>query len=226
MSYEINTLESGPRPELLRQACEKVSIPLSTEDLAIVNEMKRKLIAINGVGLAAPQIGINKQIIVFTITAEQMRLRHDGHEIVPLTALINPAYSQENSAEVVYDWEACFSVEAKTGKVPRYNQIRYEAYTPEGQFITGIAKGFTARVMQHEIDHVHGLLIIDRLTQNCIQGHPKDMMPLRYQEFNDEQKKIVTQMLEERLNKLDPANEEEILAIKNLQRLIKQGKPL
>lgn len=224
MSHEINTLESGPDAALLQQPAQHVPIPLSAEDLAIVEEMKRKLIAINGVGLAAPQIGINKQIIVFTITKEQMILRADGHEVVPVTALINPTYTPVDPTVKSYDWEACFSVEAKTGKVPRFNQIHFEGYTPEGKRISGTAFGFTARVMQHEIDHVNGILITNRLTPDCIQGHPNDMMPLRYQEFNDEQKKIVAKMLEERLMKVDKNNKEAILAIHNLQRLIKQVK--
>lgn len=224
-SYDINTLESGPYPTILKQPAQTVSFPLSDEDKHIIEYMQRKLIAINGVGLAAVQIGIPKKIIVFMITEEQKSLRIDGFETVPLTVLINPSYVPLTDATLVQDWEACFSVESKSGKVPRHSKIAYQGYLPDGTLVDNIAQGFTARVIQHEIDHINGLLIVDRLTPDCIQGHPNEMMSQRYSEFNKQQKKIVAKMLEERLAKVAEDDHEGKLAIHNLQRLIGEDKP-
>ncbi|HRE32491.1 MAG TPA: peptide deformylase, partial [Candidatus Berkiella sp.] len=155
--------------------------PLSVESLQLIDDMKALLLKLNGVGLAAPQVGSLQNIFVYRISADQNRLRSDATREVPLTMLINAHYAPTPDATITYDWEACFSVTEHTGKVPRYSKIEYHAFTPKGQPIHAIAEGFEARVLQHEIDHLQGILIIHRLTRDCIQGHPEDVLHLRYQ---------------------------------------------
>lgn len=114
-------------------------------------------------GLAAPQIGIGKQFIFVNIPDDPnlKKWRPDFTDTMERTVLINPRYEPKgDEKEVAY--EACFSVEKVTGQVPRYISIRYFAYSPEGQEIQGEASGFLARVLQHEIDHVHGTCFVDR----------------------------------------------------------------
>lgn len=195
---DVITLNS-PNPEVLLNPTIEVSFPLPSHTLQFISQMKALLLKLGGVGLAAPQVGSPQNIFVYGITAEQNRLRKDANRIVPITVLVNASYAPTIDANVVYDWEACFSVTDHTGKVPRYSKIRYDAFTPKGESITGIAEGFEARVLQHEIDHLQGILIIHRLTEDCVQGHPDDMLLLRYQEFDLAQKRIAKDLLLQRI---------------------------
>src|SRR5689334_22410078 len=129
MAYDLITIENSPHPEVLTQVAQAVTFPLSEEEIEIIAAMKRMAISLKGVGLAAPQIGIAKQIIVYHVSEEVTVLRKDAHEIVPLTVLIKPSYTPAPDANLVYDWEACFSVTQTMGKVPRYDQINYTAQT-------------------------------------------------------------------------------------------------
>jgi peptide deformylase len=124
---------------------------------------------------------------------------------------------------LVYDWEGCFSVKETTGKVPRYNVISYFAQTPEGVLINAIAKGFTARVLQHEIDHIQGVLITHRLTPDCLQGHPDDMMILRFQEFSPEQQELVKQIIAQREQNLDPNDKATMEALENVKKYLNKN---
>ncbi len=195
---DVVTLHS-PNPDVLLNPTIEVSFPLSQQTLQFISEMQALLLKLKGVGLAAPQVGSPQNIFVYSISAEQNRLRKDANRVVPMTVLVNASYSPTIDAKLVYDWEACFSVTDHTGKVPRYSKIRYQAATPEGTPIIGIAEGFEARVLQHEIDHLQGILIIHRLTKDCLQGHPDDMLLLRYQEFDPAQKLIAKELLIERI---------------------------
>lgn len=197
MPLDIITIEHSEHFEVLTQPANPVTFPLSLEVQALIDAMKAKLLTLKGVGLAAPQVGVNKQIIVFTISEEAKSLRNDANEVIPMTVLINPQYAATVDATLVHDWEACFSVTQIMGKVPRYNKISYTAQTPEGKKIKAYAQGFTARVLQHEIDHVHGFLITNRLDASCVQGHPKDMQAQRYQDLSPSQIEIVKKLTAE-----------------------------
>ncbi len=213
MPLEIVTIEHSENAEVLTHKAQLVSFPLSLEDQILIGQMKEKLMKIKGVGLAAPQVGVNKQILVYAISEEAKALRNHADEVVPPTVLINPSYSPLKNTELTYDWEACFSVVEKTGKVPRYHHITLRAQTPDGEQIDKEVSGFTARVLQHEIDHLQGILIIDRLTTDCVQGHPKDMMALRFKDFNPKQLEIMKKMIEEREKNVDPHDEGQAQAI-------------
>lgn len=112
-----------------------------------------------GVGIAAPQIGVNLRVILFGFESNP---RYPDEKPVPLTLLINPEI-EVLSNELVDGWEGCLSVTGLRGLVPRYHQIRYQGYDEQGQLITQIAEGFHARVVQHECDHLDGILFPERI---------------------------------------------------------------
>jgi len=198
MPLELIIIEHAAHPEQLTQPAESVTFPLSVEDSELIAQMKKKVLQLNGVGLAAPQIGVSKQIIVYVISEDAKGIRQDANEVIPVTVLLNPSYVPTKDAEIVYDWEACFSVNNTTGKVPRYSKIHYTAKTLDGSTIEATVQGFTARVLQHEIDHIQGILITHRLTPDCVQGHPNDMMALRISELSATQRDILSKMIHQR----------------------------
>jgi peptide deformylase len=113
-----------------------------------------------GVGLAAPQIGVSKSIFVYGFEKNE---RYPTEKPVPLTVLINPeilAYSEEKEDY----YEGCLSVPHIRGKVPRPISINYKAYDFEGKLIEKEATGFEARIIQHETDHLNGILYPMKMT--------------------------------------------------------------
>ena len=158
---------------VLRLPARELSFPLSTEDMRDVRILEAKFdTEQNCAGLAAPQIGITKKIIVFAAeeSEELRKWRPDFTQSMPKTIWINPSY--ESITEATHDdYEACFSVRDIAGMVARYQKIRYHAYTPKGKAISGEAEGFLARIIQHEIDHINGILCIDR-------AHPGTLMSI------------------------------------------------
>ena len=122
----------------------------------------------DGTGLAAPQIYVSKRIVAFYISGARAK-REDGAEEdaeldgVPLTVLINPLVEPLNDV-MALGWEACLSVPGLIGEVPRYTAVRYRGWTPKGEEILREAQGFHARVVQHECDHLDGILYPQRMT--------------------------------------------------------------
>lgn len=196
MPLDVVTIEHGPHPEVLRSEAQAVIFPLTEQDITFIENLKNTFLQLNGVGLAAPQVGVAKKIIVYGISQKAAFIRKNA-KVVPTTVLINPQYTPTTDAQRVYDWEGCFSVEKLTGKVPRYDKIHYTAFLTDGNFISEIAEGFTARVLQHEIDHINGKLITDRLSADCIQGSPQEMSQLRYSEMTIEQLEHIQKMIKD-----------------------------
>lgn len=194
MLKTIVVVETSENAQILKEEASTLSFPLSAEDEAIIEALKNKLITIGGVGLAAPQVGVAKQIIAIHISEDAAAVRQSACP-VPLTVLINPSYTPHPETKLFYDWEGCFSVSETMGKVPRYDRISYKAQSEDGKLIEKEATGFTARVLQHEIDHVHGTLILDRLTDDCVQGAPAAMQELRMKELSPEQQEIARKIL-------------------------------
>jgi len=120
----------------------------------IVTDMKDTMAALNGAGLAAPQITVSLRIVIFGITDNP---RYPDADAVPETVLINPEISIIGS-ERESAWEGCLSIPHMRGLVPRYTSIRYRGYDAEGNLIEREAHGFHARVVQHEVDHLDGIL--------------------------------------------------------------------
>jgi peptide deformylase len=158
----INDLKSINK-EVLRNPAESMAFPLSIADRKIIDTLVAKYDQEENIaGLAAPQLGFNKQVIVFTVdgTTEMKSWRPDLTDTMPKSVWINPSYEPVGT-EIHTDYEACFSVKDIVGEIPRFVSIRYTAYAPDGTLIQGEANGFLARVIQHEVDHLHGKLFID-----------------------------------------------------------------
>lgn len=181
-----------------------VSFPLSDEDINLIAAMKSKLYSLGGVGLAAPQVNQARQIIALYIP-ESAALLRDNVVTYPMHIMINPDY-QAVGNEKTADFEACYSVNSKAGKVPRFNKILVTYFDEQGKQHQQMAEGFYARVLQHEIDHLNGILIIDRLTPDCVQGTYAEMMQLRRASLSPEKQKLFDALLEQ---KKQPHNSQE-----------------
>jgi len=189
-ALELVTIEHSPNAaDILKKPASRIDFPLSPEIIALIEAMKKKVIEIDGVGLAANQVGYHVKVIVYHVPEAVRSYREDALEEVPLSVLINPSYTPIEEDGIFADWEGCFSVAEKIGKVKRYKSIHYQGQTPTGETIKAKANGFLARVLQHEIDHINGFLIIDRLTPSCIQGDPKEMKAIREKEYEAQLKK-------------------------------------
>ena len=139
-------------PDLLR-----VSEPVDFEkdDLpTLIDDMKETMKANDGAGLAAPQIGVFKRLVIFGFDTND---RYPEADSVPFTVLINPIITPLSDEEE-NGWEGCLSVPGLRGVVPRFTHIKYEGYDAEGNKIEREVEDFHARVVQHECDHLDGIL--------------------------------------------------------------------
>ncbi|KTD33154.1 polypeptide deformylase [Legionella nautarum] len=198
-AYALNiiTAEQSVHSKVLQIPAKVVHFPLSKEDKALIAAMKEKLYELQGVGLAAPQVNHHKQIIAIYIPEESALLRTNARTY-PMHILINPSYVGIDSAGKSSDFEACYSVANKAGKVPRFNQITVQFYDEQGQKYSRRETGFYARVLQHEIDHINGTLITDRLTPECVQGTMEEMVNLRRQELPPQQRELFDKLMKEK----------------------------
>ncbi len=121
---------------------------------ALIADMEDTMQALDGAGLAAPQIGVPLRVVIFGITANP---RYPDAEPVPRTVLINPVITPLD-AEMEEGWEGCLSVPGMRGLVPRHLRLRYSGYDATGAKIDRTVQGFHARVVQHECDHLDGVL--------------------------------------------------------------------
>ena len=199
MKEKIIAIEDAINKEesVLKLKTNKVNFPLSGDDKTIITTMKEILFALDGVGLAAPQININKNITVIYIP-ETASLLRDNAQIYPMHTLINAEYEPVESDGKYSDFEGCYSVKTVYGKVPRYNTIKVKYQTEEGLEISTIETDFYARVLQHEIDHLNGLLITDRLTHDCLQGTFEEMSKLRRNSLPKEKKILFDKLLKQK----------------------------
>ncbi|MBA3535709.1 MAG: peptide deformylase [Tatlockia sp.] len=199
-ALEIINTDHPAQAKLLQTASQPIKFPLCKDDLDLIEAMKRKLTELGGVGLAAPQVNHPKQIIAIYIPEESALLRNNA-KAYPMHILINPAYEMIETAETSLDFEACYSVSNKAGMVPRFNKIKVHFYDEQGQLHSAIETGFYARVLQHEIDHINGTLIVDRLTPDCVQGTMEEMMSLRRKALSEDKRILFDRLMEEKLNK-------------------------
>jgi peptide deformylase len=131
----------------------------------LIDDMLETMREYQGVGLAAPQIHESVRLFVAGFSPSSEDDEEDEEDVdrrVPLMALINPEITPV-SPEIVEDWEGCLSIPDIRGKVPRARQITVQAYDRRGKRIELRASGFTARVIQHETDHLDGVLFFDRM---------------------------------------------------------------
>ena len=139
----------------------------------LVQDMHHTMEALNGAGLAAPQIGIGLQVVIFGVTRNP---RYPDAEEVPYTVLINPQIVPLDQ-EIEEDWEGCLSVPGMRGLVPRYKRLRYQGHDQYGKTIERSVSGFHARVVQHECDHLQGILYPMRIRDMRNFGYSEVLFP-------------------------------------------------
>lgn len=147
--------------ELLRMGDPRLLQPARpVEDFAapelrlLIADMFDTMAAAGGVGLAAPQIGVGLRLVVFGFEKSE---RYPDAGPVPRTVLLNPEITPLSDDEE-FGWEGCLSVPGMRGEVPRHAAIRYRGFDPDGRPLERVARGFHARVVQHECDHLDGIL--------------------------------------------------------------------
>jgi peptide deformylase len=159
-------------PRLLERA--KPVERFGTAELAaLLGDMRDTMAHLNGAGLAAPQIGVGLRVVIFGV---QSNPRYPHAEEVPDTVLINPAL-QPLGAETEEDWEGCLSVPGMRGVVPRYRQLRYSGCDEQGRRFERTVAGFHARVVQHECDHLDGILYPMRIRDFSKFGFIEELFP-------------------------------------------------
>jgi peptide deformylase len=159
-------------PRLLRQA-DPVR-DFGTPALhALIADMFDTMHAANGAGLAAPQIGVNLQVVIFGFKSNA---RYPDAPQVPETVLINPVLTPL-AQDKEEGFEGCLSVPGLRGSVPRYTRLHYEGFDQHGKPISRDADGFHARVVQHEVDHLHGILYPSRIVDFSKFGFTSVMFP-------------------------------------------------
>jgi len=159
-------------PILFKQA-EPITQFDTPELHALLQDMDDTMRSKNGAGIAAPQIGVSLQVVIFGVGANP---RYPDAEQVPYTVLINPSL-EPIGAEMEEGWEGCLSVPGMRGVVPRYGQLRYRGYDQFGNAIERTASGFHARVVQHETDHLFGILYPMRIRDLRNFGFNEELFP-------------------------------------------------
>ena len=164
-------LKMGDR-RLLRVA-EPVREFGTLEMTQLIDDMFDTMHAANGAGLAAPQIGVNLQLVIFGF---KQNARYPDAPQVPETVLINPVLTPL-SEEKESDFEGCLSVPGLRGNVPRFKRLRYQGFDQFGSVIDREVDGFHARVVQHEVDHLLGILYPSRIEDFSTFGFTSVMFP-------------------------------------------------
>jgi peptide deformylase len=169
----IHTLLKMGDPRLLRVAKPVTAFDTDTLHL-LISDMLDTMAAAHGAGLAAPQIGVDLQVVIFGTGA--VNPRYPDAPIVPRTVLLNPVI--EPLGDALEDgWEGCLSVPGLRGVVPRYSHIRYSGFDQYGDPLVRTADGFHARVVQHECDHLSGILYPMRIKDFTQFGYTEILFP-------------------------------------------------
>lgn len=140
----------------------------------LLQDMRDTMATANGAGLAAPQIGVGSQVVIFG--SGQLNPRYPNAPAIPPTVLINPVLTRVGNVEET-DWEGCLSVPGLRGQVPRWHSLRYQGVDERGQAIDRTVDGFHARVVQHECDHLVGLLYPMRVRDFTQFGYTDVLFP-------------------------------------------------
>jgi len=168
----IKTVLRMGDPRLLEAA-----VPVTSFDTPelheLVRDMRDTMAALSGAGLAAPQIGIGLQVVIFGMAANP---RYPDAELVPDTVLINPVLTPL-SDEMNEGWEGCLSIPGLRGLVPRYKRLRYQGFDQFGSPIDSTVGDFHARVVQHECDHLLGILYPMRIRNMSQFGFVEELFP-------------------------------------------------
>ena len=152
----------------------------------IIDDMAQTMLDANGIGLAAPQVHLSKQIIVFRTFEDEQNTEKSEDKTIKVTALINPKINNI-SDETNNEWEGCLSIPGMLGLVKRYNKIEYEGLDVKGYIVKEKAEGLQARIIQHEYNHLMGILYTSRLADNKAFGYA-DEIEEYWKKIHDEKK--------------------------------------
>jgi peptide deformylase len=168
----IRTILKMGDPRLLERSksVERFGTPELKE---LIRDMRETMISVQGAGLAAPQIGVGLRVAIFGFEHNE---RYPDAEPVPYTELINPVLTPLTT-EMEEGWEGCLSVPGLRGQVPRFTRLRYTGFDPDGRPIQREASGFHARVVQHEVDHLDGILYPMRMRDMRLLGFTDVLFP-------------------------------------------------
>ena len=158
---------------VLRRRADAVPDPTAPEIRRLIDDMHETMIDAGGAGLAAPQVHVPLRLVMFHVPAH----RADGDATPPpegLTVLINPVV-EPLGEETAVGFEGCLSIPGMTGAVPRWRRVRYRGIAPDGTRIEREADGFHARVVQHECDHLDGVLYPQRMTDLSTFGFAEEV---------------------------------------------------
>ncbi|HAH07309.1 MAG TPA: peptide deformylase [Elusimicrobia bacterium] len=144
----------------------------AAETQRLIEDMIETMREQDGAGLAAPQVHVSKRLVV--IETREPNPRYPGEPRVPLTVLINPELTRR-SREMAEDWEGCLSLPDWRGLVPRHQAVAGKALDRQGRVIEFEAEGFSARVIQHELDHLDGIVFIDRMKDFSSLGYCSEL---------------------------------------------------
>ena len=170
---------------VLRGRAQPVEDPTAPEIRRLIEDMLETMDDADGVGLAAPQVHVPLRLVVFRLPPERLTPGERGNETMPDAAaqaagqdvpmaLINPVL-EPLGPEQELGWEGCLSVPGLRGVVPRFTRLRYQALDINGRPFERIAEGFHARVVQHECDHLDGILYPMRMTDLSLLGFESEM---------------------------------------------------
>ena len=123
----------------------------------LIDDMLETMLAAGGVGLAAPQLGIERQLFVY-LAVDAEREVDEAEQRVLINPMVEPL-----AGELVYDWEGCLSIPDLRGLVPRQPAVRVHALDRQGERIDFVADGYEGRIVQHEFDHLNGVVFLDRM---------------------------------------------------------------
>ncbi len=158
---------------LLYKRAEEVRAFSTPELDALIRDMFDTMAALNGAGLAAPQIGVSQRVVIFEV---QSNPRYPDAEAVPRTILVNPVLDPLGP-ETEDGWEGCLSVPGLRGLVSRHKRLRYRGFDEQGKAIDRTVSDFHARVVQHECDHLDGILYPMRLKDIRLLGFEDALFP-------------------------------------------------
>ncbi len=180
----IKTVLRMGDPVLLLKAAPVVQF--NTPELhALIEDLEDTMLDMNGAGIAAPQIGVSQRVVIFGQKElnKTKNPRYPDADAVPYTVLINPVLTPIGN-EMEPDWEGCLSVPGMRGLVPRYLRLHYTGFDQFGNAIDRLVSGFHARVVQHECDHLDGVLYPMRITDLKDFGYTDVIFP--NQDIQDE----------------------------------------
>ncbi|OSQ38262.1 peptide deformylase [Thalassospira mesophila] len=159
---------------VLRKVAKRVENPNDPEIIRLIADMIETLKDAGGVGLAAPQVFQSVAVMIFFVPPSRTT-EDDAESEVPLTVLINPEIEPLEDDEKVGGWEGCLSIPGFQGFVPRWGKIRYRGIDQNGDRVEKTASGFHARVVQHEYDHLIGVMYPERMEDMTLMGFTEEL---------------------------------------------------